>query len=78
MMDLAKCVIKDLSIKVLEYPEITNPEQGLKNWLKKQLCYTYKQQYNLIHEVEFEGMMVLLHSISFSVMHKATLRFMLF
>ena len=29
-MSLAKCVIKDLSVEVLEYPEITNPEQALK------------------------------------------------
>ena len=35
-MALAKWVIKDLSDKDLEYPEITNPEQGLKwNWFRK-------------------------------------------
>ena len=30
MMSLSRFVISDLSVKVLEYPEITNPEQGLK------------------------------------------------
>ena len=30
MLALAKCVINDLSVEVLEYPEITIPEQGLK------------------------------------------------
>ena len=30
MMSLAKCVFKDLSVEVLEYPDITMPEQGLK------------------------------------------------
>ena len=30
MMALAKCVINELSVEVLEYPEITTPEQGLK------------------------------------------------
>ena len=30
MMALAKCVINELSVEVLEYPDITNPEQGLK------------------------------------------------
>ena len=29
-MALAKCFIKDLSGEVLEYPEMTIPEQGLK------------------------------------------------
>ena len=29
-MSLAKCVSNDLSVKVLEYPEITMPEQALK------------------------------------------------
>ena len=29
MMALAKCVIKFLSVKVLEYPEMTVPEQAL-------------------------------------------------
>ena len=30
MMALAKRAVNDLSVKVLEYPEITKPEQGLK------------------------------------------------
>ena len=30
MMALAKCASNDLSVEVLEYPEITIPEQGLK------------------------------------------------
>ncbi len=35
MMAFAKRVISDLSVEVLEYPEITNPEQGLKNGITK-------------------------------------------
>ena len=35
----AKCVVNALSVKVLEYPEITIPEQGLKNGLTKHFCY---------------------------------------
>ena len=31
MMALAKCVFNAISFKVFEYPEITVPEQGLKN-----------------------------------------------
>ena len=31
MMTFARCVISDLSVKVLEYPEITIPEQELKS-----------------------------------------------
>ena len=40
MMALAKCFINDLSVEVLEYPEITIPEQGLKRkfYLRKELC----------------------------------------
>ena len=30
-MALAKLLIKDFSVEVLEYPEITIPEQGLKS-----------------------------------------------
>ena len=30
MMALAKCASNDLSVKVLEYPEMIIPEQGLK------------------------------------------------
>ena len=36
MMALAKCASNDLSVLVLEYPEIIIPEQGLKklNWTR--------------------------------------------
>ena len=30
MMALAMCASNDLSVEILEYPEITIPEQGLK------------------------------------------------
>ena len=33
MIAFAKFVINDLSVKVLEYPEITIPEQGLGKWV---------------------------------------------
>ena len=40
MMALAKCVIKDLSVKLLEYPEMAIPEQGLKrNYSQQFLCF---------------------------------------
>ena len=54
MMSLAKCVINDLSVQVLEYPEITIPEQGLKTKenvsqnIISNLCIIY-----LMQEVEF-------------------------
>ena len=35
MIAFAKFVINDLSVKVLEYPEITIPEHGLKRKLTK-------------------------------------------
>ena len=38
-MALAMCAINDFSVEVLEYPEITTPEQGLKNVLTRHLCY---------------------------------------
>ena len=41
---LAKDLVNDLSIKVLEYPEITTPEQGLENGLARHLCYLCKKQ----------------------------------
>ena len=44
-MALAKRVINDLSVEVLEYPEITTPEQGLKNGFMKQLCYPKTLEY---------------------------------
>ena len=39
MMALAKSVINDLSVEVLEYPEITIPEQGLKKIEFTRLTY---------------------------------------
>ena len=41
MLALAKRFINDLSVKVLEYPEITIPEQGLKND-EQNICAKYK------------------------------------
>ena len=70
-MTLAKLLIKDFSVEVLEYPEITIPEQRLKS--KNQMYYsTHNKKCNLIQEVEFGVVMAWLHSVSLSVMHKAS------
>ena len=38
MIAFAKLVSNDLSVKVLEYPEITIPDQGLK---RKKICENF-------------------------------------
>ena len=76
MIALAKWVIRDLSVKVLEYPEITKPEQGLKLRNKK-LFYTTQNQ-NLMQVVKFGNVKVWLHSISFWVMQNLSCGIILF
>ena len=72
-MALERWFIKDFSVEVLEYPEITIPEQGLKS--KNQMYYATPliiKKYDLIQEVEFGNVIVWLHSVSLLVMHKAS------
>ena len=76
MMALEKWVIRALSVKVLEYPEITKPEQGLK--LRNKKLFHTTQNQNLMQVVEFGNVIVWLHSISFSVIQNLSCGFILF